>query len=211
MKAYPRIKITDEQIEYANSLVEYSLSNHTVKDIYHNDIGMTEQKKRTYRLTGTLGEVVFADAYNLPRPKRSFGAVDGQDNGVDFRMDISGKEYVFDIKTMARDRTMKLYEHYVHNIPYYQTKKQNVQTTHYFCITLTGENSYASLVGMFEYDKLSELGEIYDENTVRANDGGKVIIPNRKNIEVPYSKLSGVPKKQICTDYIVDYLYEYIK
>lgn len=61
------IEVTAEQQAYAKSLVEYSIANHPVKDIFADD---PDGKRRQFefRYTGTLGEVVFADAYRLQRP-----------------------------------------------------------------------------------------------------------------------------------------------
>ena len=36
-KNFFQINITDEQVGYANQIVDYSLSHHSVKDIFHND------------------------------------------------------------------------------------------------------------------------------------------------------------------------------
>ena len=52
---------TAEQLQTANELVDYSLLHHPVKDVFADDPnGKTRQ--REFRLTGTLGEIVFADA-----------------------------------------------------------------------------------------------------------------------------------------------------
>lgn len=73
-----QIEVSDEEKEYAIKLVDYSIIHHPVKDIFANDPNAMK-RQREFRYTGTLGEVVFADVYGLSRPKRSFGAIDGQD------------------------------------------------------------------------------------------------------------------------------------
>ena len=80
---YIQINVTDEQKSYARQLVEHSLAHHRVANIWDQ----SDDKKshtRMLRFTGSLGEIVFADLYQLPRPQRSFGATDGQDWGQDF-------------------------------------------------------------------------------------------------------------------------------
>ena len=54
------------------------------------------------RFTGSLGEIVFADAYHLPRPTKSFGAIDGQDWGQDFTITSAEQIFSLDIKSMKR-------------------------------------------------------------------------------------------------------------
>ncbi len=80
---YYAVPITHEQRTYAARLVEHAMEHHPVANIWHGD-ARREARTREFRTTGSLGEVVFADAYGLLRPARSFGAVGGQDYGTDF-------------------------------------------------------------------------------------------------------------------------------
>ena len=97
-----QIEVSMEQKQYAIKLVDYLIINHQAADIFSNDLN-GKKRQREFRYTGTLGEVAFADAYGLPRPKRSFGAIDGQDFGKDFSININNKLYSIDIKSMRRN------------------------------------------------------------------------------------------------------------
>ena len=61
-----QLDISDEQIALANRLVDFSIKNHPVTDIFSKDPD-GKARQREYRFTGTLGEIVFADTYKLPR------------------------------------------------------------------------------------------------------------------------------------------------
>ena len=87
---YFDVEVSPEQLSYAKELVQYSIDNHPVSDIFSNDPG-GKQRQFEFRLTGTLGEVMFADIYAMQRPSRSFGAIDGQDYGQDFNFSEIGK------------------------------------------------------------------------------------------------------------------------
>ena len=72
MRSFFQIEATDEQIEYTTHIVRYSIENHTVPNIWDRD----ESKKRQtsfYRFIGSLGEVLFADTYGIPRHKNLSG------------------------------------------------------------------------------------------------------------------------------------------
>ena len=70
-----QLAVSEEQKKYAYQLVDFSIEHHPVTDIFANDPD-GKRRQREFRFTGTLGEVVFADAYGLARPTRSFGAID---------------------------------------------------------------------------------------------------------------------------------------
>lgn len=96
------IKVSDEQIQYATSLVQqYNFGARG-----YGDGNKKEQ------LTGIIGQTVFADLLQMPRPSGETGF----DNGIDFI--IQGKK--IDIKTMTR--TVSVKQHYVHNFIGYQQK-----------------------------------------------------------------------------------------
>ena len=99
MRSCFQVVATDEQIKYASDLVEYSIKNHTVPNIW--DIDKKKKKETPFlRFIGSLGETVFADAYKLQRHKKSFGAADGQDYGNDFVITIDEIQYIVDLKSM---------------------------------------------------------------------------------------------------------------
>ncbi len=147
-KGFYQLAITDEQIAYARQLVAHSLAHHTVHNIW--DKTRLQTRTEEFRFTGTLGEVVFADAYQLPRPTRSFGAIDGQDWGQDFIYTIDNQQYTFDIKTMRR-KTGILYDNYVLNIPSKHLHRPDSRTDYYFHISLhesPRRGWIASMLGM---------------------------------------------------------------
>lgn len=163
------------------------------------------------RYTGSLGEIVFADTYHLPRPAKSFGATNGQDWGQDFL--ITSDQYTFslDIKSMKR-RTGNLSAGYVLNIPAFQLHKVNSKTSHYFCISFhqtESEGTIASLLGFIDKQALlsGEVGTLFLKGTDRIrfdnssftfqNDTCEILL---KDIESPVitDHVRGMKGFQIC-------------
>ncbi|MBE9462997.1 hypothetical protein ACFP1I_14650 [Dyadobacter subterraneus] len=168
--SYIQISVSDEQKKYARQLVEHSLRHHKIANIWDNQNERFSQT-RIMRYTGSLGEIVFADTYHLPRPAKSFGAIDGQDWGQDFL--ITSEEYTFslDIKSMKR-KTGNLAGDYVLNIPAFQLRKPNSKTSHYFCISFhqtESEGTVASLLGFIDKQALlnGEVGTLFLKGTDR--------------------------------------------
>ncbi len=166
-KFYFSVDVLPEQIAYAQKLVDYSLKHHPVKNIWDK-----EKKDKTFelRMTGTLGEIVFADLYQLNRPVRSFGAINGQDYGQDFRILIKGKEMVFDIKSMHR-KTNVFYDNYVLNIPARNIQRKDSLTDYYYCISLHEENNktIASIIGYLSKKDIlhGKIGILYRKGSER--------------------------------------------
>ncbi|TDE17575.1 hypothetical protein [Dyadobacter psychrotolerans] len=168
--SYIQISVSENQRLFARQLVEHSLRHHHVSNIW--DKQQTElSKTRMMRFTGTLGEIVFADAYHLSRPAKSFGATDGQDWGQDFIIPAPEQNFSVDIKSMKR-LSGNLAADYVLNIPSSQLHKPNSKTSHYFCISFhqsETEGAVASLLGFI--DKLAlekgEVGQLYKAGTKR--------------------------------------------
>lgn len=190
---YFQFKVNNEQLKYAEELVEYSILNHPVSDIFSNDPNGKE-RQREFRLTGTLGEVVFADAYGLKRPSRSFGAIDGQDYGQDFLLEVQNKKMSFDVKTMGR-KNNNFRENYVLNLPKYQMDKDSVITDYYFCISLhknSSNNFMASFIGYVSKVEImsSKLGILYKAGTKRIKDDGGFFIFQRDTYEVDFKDIS---------------------
>lgn len=189
---YFQIYVTDEQVAYTNEIVEYSLQHHTIPDIFENDRDGTLQT-RELRFIGSLGEVVFADAYQLNRPTRSFGATDGQDNGQDFILPINNQNYSFDIKSMSR-KNNQFKKFYVLNIPEYQIVKPNNITDYYFCISIHKNNNQyiASFVGCAKKSEIisGKVGELYLKGTTRMKANGETFIFPRNTYEVKFEEFS---------------------
>ena len=166
---YFQINVADEQIELARRLVEHSLEKHPVKNIWHSDT-YREANTNEYRFTGTLGEVLFADVYGLKRPERSFGAVDGQDFGKDFSLQMGDKSQNIDVKTMRR-KTGSFYKDYVLNIPSSQLHKSKGITQTYYCISLHQRDSnwIASFLGYIDKQAIidGKVGILYRAGNIR--------------------------------------------
>ncbi|WP_229248924.1 hypothetical protein [Dyadobacter sandarakinus] len=142
------------------------------------------------RFTGTLGEIVFADAYHLPRPTRSFGAADGQDWGQDFQIDTDSQQFAVDIKAMKR-KTGVLHGDYVLNIPASQLHKPESRTTHYFCISFhqsAEDGTIASLIGFIDKEALyhEQVGRFYRAGTTRVRKDRTSFTFHEDTYEVPF-------------------------
>ncbi|WP_229216418.1 hypothetical protein [Dyadobacter sp. 3J3] len=167
---YIQISVTDEQKKYARQLVEFSLRHHKIANVWDNQNERFSQT-RIMRYTGSLGEIVFADTYHLPRPVKSFGAADGQDWGQDFLIHSDQYTFSLDIKSMRR-RTGNLSADYVLNIPAFQLHKARSKTSHYFCISFhqtESEGTVASLLGFIDKHALlnGEVGTLITKGTDR--------------------------------------------
>lgn len=168
-QAFFQIHATPEQLAYARELVEYSMAHHRIPNIWDG----TSHQARTVelRFTGSLGEVLFADAYRLPRPTRSFGADDGQDWGKDFELSVDGERKCFDIKAMRR-RHNRFRPGYVLNIPASQLNRPDSLTDCYFHINLHEEKPglfVGSFVGFVGKDEIraGAVGQFYAGGAVR--------------------------------------------
>lgn len=161
-KKFFYVVLTREQIEYTLYLVNYSIDNHTIKDIWNGDIDLT----RKNRFTGSIGEVVLADVYGLSRPTKSYGAVDGQDYGEDLIIE----KYVVDIKTMNRT-SCKFRENWVCNLSERQLTKYNSKTDLYYILNLHKEgNKYIiTFLGYIKKEDVFKYGILYKKGTVRKN------------------------------------------
>ncbi|TAF63038.1 MAG: hypothetical protein EAZ55_14585 [Cytophagales bacterium] len=187
-----QINVSEEQVNLANELVDYSIKNHPVEDIFAKDPNGKERQKE-FRFTGTLGEIVFADAYGLPRPTRSFGAIGGQDFGQDFSLSVNGNDNSFDIKSMFR-KNDSFRTNYVLNIPAYQMRRENVITDYYFCISIhKQENSYiASFLGYVSKDEIEKgvVGILYKAGTQRVKDDGGTFTFQRDTYEIDFDDIT---------------------
>lgn len=192
---YFQIAVTDEQKQYAIKLVDYSIEHHPVTDIFANDPD-GKRRQREFRYTGTLGEVVFADAYELPRPTRSFGAIDGQDYGQDFILLINDKECSVDIKSMHRKGNVFL-ANYVLNIPSYQLHKKFSKTDYYFCISFheNDTQTYATFIGLIKKDDIltGKIGDLFITGTRRIREDKTSFVFLRDTYEVMFKHIATPP------------------
>ncbi|NIJ54019.1 hypothetical protein [Dyadobacter arcticus] len=198
---YIQISVSDEQKLFARELVEHALRHHLVSNIWDRHDDKLSQT-RMMRFTGSLGEIVFADCYHLPRPTRSFGAVDGQDWGQDFLIQSEEQTFSVDIKSMKRKSGM-LAGDYVINIPSSQLHKPNSKTSHYFCISFhqsETEGTVASLIGIIDKFALEKgtIGQLYKFGTKRVRaDGSSFTF-----YESTYEVLFGDIDPPVVTDYV---------
>ena len=190
---YIQLSVTDEQKAYARQLVEYSLAHHRVANIWDKSADK-KTSTRLLRYTGTLGEVVFADLYQLPRPQRSFGAVDGQDWGQDFVLRTDDAFFSLDIKAMKR-QSGTLGADYVLNIPASQLHKPNSRTTHYFCLSFHQSDQQGTVVSLLGFvDKQAvgggTLGILYPAGTRRVRADQSDFIFHEATYEILFQDIS---------------------
>ena len=186
-----QIDVSLEQVEFANRIVDYSILNHPVKDIFANDPD-GQSRQREFRFTGSLGEIVFADAYQKQRPSKAFGAIDGQDYGQDFILNIDNKIISFDVKSMSR-KNNNFRENYVLNLPKYQMEKDMIITDCYFCVSIHYLNNkfIASFIGYIEKDLVynGNVGILYKAGTRRIKDDGGSFIFQRDTYEIDFKDI----------------------
>lgn len=176
-------EMTAEQLLYTKQLVEYSISNHTVPDIFD------KKYQYEYRTTGTMGEIAFADTYNLPRPRKSFGATDGQDMGQDFI--LYGK--VIDTKTMRRKNEF-FYGNYVLNIPSSQLNKRGSLTDIYCCMSICQIDKIwrTTIVGFVNKEDIikGKIGCFYPKGSVRTKANNETFVFHEDTYEILFSELT---------------------
>ncbi len=186
-----QLEVSGEQMEYAMHLVDYSIKNHPVTDIFAHDPNGKE-RQREFRYTGTLGEIVFADTYDLPRPTRSFGAIDGQDYGQDFQLNINQKIFSIDIKSMHR-KSNRFRGNYVLNIPSYQLHKDFSVTDYYFCISLHEQmgKTYATFLGFIKKDDVlsGTIGDLFVKGTKRIREDHSSFTFMRDTYEIMFKDI----------------------
>jgi hypothetical protein len=198
---YIQISVSDEQKQYARQLVEHSLRHHKIANIWDHQSDRIAQT-RMMRYTGSLGEIVFADTYHLPRPLNSFGATDGQDWGQDFIISSEQHSFSLDIKSMKRQNG-NLSATYVLNIPALQLHKSDSKTSHYFCISFHQTNTgstIASLLGFIDKQalELGEVGTLYKKGTERIRQDNSSFIFHDDTYEI----LLGDIEPPVITDWI---------
>jgi hypothetical protein len=182
---YIQISVSEEQKQFARQLVEFSLKHHHVSNIWDRHADRLSQT-RMLRFTGSLGEVLFADCYHLPRPVCSFGATDGQDWGQDFLIKTEEHAFAVDIKSMKR-KTGILESGYVLNIPSSQLNKPGSKTSHYFCISF----HQCETNGTIDKHALENglTGQFYKSGTKRVRSDGSSFVFNENTYEVLFQEI----------------------
>lgn len=189
---YFQFEVTKEQVSYVTELVEYSLIHHPISNIWDKH----EDKKVltfNYRFTGSLGEVVFADAYDLPRKNRSYGAIDGQDFGQDFRVLVNDLQRNVDTKAMQRKSNI-FYGNYVLNIPASQLLRIENITDDYFCISFHQEKDIwiASFLGTIAKKDIlnGTIGIHYPKGSTRIRKDKTTFQFNEDTYEIDFKDIS---------------------
>jgi hypothetical protein len=143
-------------------------------------------------MTGSLGEVVFADLYGLERPTRAFGAIDGQDNGVDFKL----KDKSVDVKSMHR-KNNNFWDNYVFNIPSHQVRRNKYKKNVYYCCVSFNEDNigqtWFNLIGFVNKGELidGKVGELFERGCERTRqDGTKFIFDIEDTYEIPFRDIT---------------------
>lgn len=139
-----RLKITKEQIEYANYLVENC--NYGRRGKFDGD--------KSKQLVGMLAQTVLADYIRQPRPDISFGF----DGGYDYI--INGKKV--DVKCMSRKRYIR--GDYVHNLLAYQ---KDYDVDYYIFTSLCTATNELEVCGVISKEDFYKYATLYPKGTVR--------------------------------------------
>ena len=135
------VKITDEQRQYAGELAQSIIAYDKLKGFKDKTIGCHNY---THNL-GLLGEVIFADFLDLPRPKN----LEANDKGVDFQIG----ENKIDIKTKSFSFGPNL------DLIIYESDLDKL-TTHWFMLNIIGNEAF--FVGSISKKKLMAVCERKD-------------------------------------------------
>lgn len=139
-----RLKITDEQIEYATYLVNNC--NYGRRGKFDGD--------KPKQLVGMLAQTVLADYLKQPRPDTS----EGFDGGYDYI--INGKKV--DVKCMSRKGYM--IGNYVHNLIAYQ---KNYDVDYYIFTSLNTTTNELEVCGVINKEQFFSKADLYEKGTVR--------------------------------------------
>lgn len=166
---YFQIHVTEEQKDYAKKLVQSSMAHDFSPDYFkrYPDGKQIAQRKR---FVGTLGEVLFADVYNLPRPTISYDSFNVAEYGHNFILRLDGVVYSLNVITVSRENSV-LYDNYVFRIASYQLNKDFSRMDFYYPIMLHEQDgvTIATFVGLIKKDSVvsGEIGELCVTGTRR--------------------------------------------
>lgn len=139
-----KLKITDEQIEYATYLVNNC--NYGRRGKFDGD--------KSKQLVGMLAQTVLADYLRQPRPDISVGF----DGGYDYI--INNKKV--DVKCMARKGYV--IGNYVHNLIAYQ---KNYDVDYYIFTSLNTTTNELEVCGVIGKEQFFSKADLYEKGTVR--------------------------------------------
>lgn len=191
MKSFFQVTATDEQVRDAKDKVDYSIKNHTVPNNWDDDPSQRELTSFR-RFIGSLGETVFADAYEVPRHEKAYGADDGQDHGNDFKVKIDNNEYIIDLKSLSRKNDC-FHENYVMDISSRQLHKKDSKTELYYHISIHQENEkyIVSFLGYVRKNDIigGKVGKEYKRGTKRIRGDGSILVFPKDTYEVEFKDL----------------------
>ena len=139
-----RLKITDEQIEYATYLVNNC--NYGRRGKFDGD--------KSKQLVGMLAQTVLADYLKQPRPDISVGF----DGGYDYI--INNKKV--DVKCMARKGYV--IGNYVHNLIAYQ---KDFDVDYYMFTSLNTTTNELEVCGVIGKEQFFSMADLFEKGTVR--------------------------------------------
>ena len=163
------IRVTEEQINYANQMVnEYNFGQRGYGD-----------GNRQKQLTGIIGQTVVADFLKQERPVGDKGF----DGGVDFI--INGK--TVDVKTMTRTKPVR--DFFVHNFIGYQ---RNYDVDYYVFASFNIKSSVLTICGYVTKKEFFDRSEFYDTGSIRERSNGTKFTTFAPLYEIQQSNLNGV-------------------
>lgn len=180
---------TCEQVLYANKLVADSFQLHTTSNYWDKQ---RPEKTQKARFTGAICEIAFADIHQLKRPTKTFGAVDGQDNGIDFILPNNGLK--IDVKAMQRN-TLFLRNDFAFNLCALQAFRPTIQTEQYYCMSvciLAGGQTVLQLVGNIGFDEAKAVGIIRPAGIKIQTSKTTAFAPTSPILEVSIGKLQNI-------------------
>lgn len=143
------ITVTDEQIDYAKTMV---------KKFDFGQRGRGDGNKKE-QLTGIIGQTVFSDEIKVARPTGETGF----DGGKDFIIN----EKKVDIKTMTRSVPMRSY--FVHNFIGYQ---KNYEVDYYIFTSFNIKNRKLTICGIIDKENFFKKSTFFDKGSIRKRSDG---------------------------------------
>ena len=187
---YFQIQVTEEQKRYAKKLVESSMIQDFEPTRFRfNPDGKKMVERERYR--GTLGEVVYADTYELPRPKFANGSFDAKEYGQKFLL-ANITQYIVcpkttTIKTLQRDDNV-FYDNNVLRITKDDLSAEYYYSDYYGCICFheDDETTIATFVGLINKESVmnGEIGNICLRGTRRTRKDCAIVIESNDTYEI---------------------------
>ena len=167
------VVVSQEQLDYAQSMVDqYNFGQRG-----YGDGSKKEQ------LTGIIGQTVFADLLDLPRPN----GAEGFDGGKDFV--IHAKRV--DIKTMTRKVPMR--DYFVHNFVGYQ---KSYDVDFYIFASYNITNRHLTICGYIDKDTFFKRASYFEKGATRTRSDGTTFKTFAPLYEIEQKMLFPAPSLQ---------------